>query len=227
MGFKNPIGQRLKVYKTEGHVIGVVKDFNHRDLYSAVDPVIFVLGKAEPNPMDVYVRYKKGESQRAVAYLEKVYKKFEPLFPLELRFLDKDLTMIYRKEILTGRLSVCFMVITIFISCMGLFGLTLFTIERRTKEIGVRKVLGASVSNLIFMLCKEFSRPVMFSLVIGFPVAYYLMEDFLNRYQFHTQLNIWIFLLTGACTIVVAALTMFYQSVKAALTNPAETLRIE
>jgi putative ABC transport system permease protein len=135
--------------------------------------------------------------------------------------------MIYKKEILAGHLSICFMVITIFISCLGLFGLTLFTTERRTKEIGVRKVLGASVPNLIYMLCKEFSRPVFFSLAIGFPVAYYLMKEFLHQYQFHTELNFWVFLFTGASVMTVAALTMIYQSVKAALTNPADTLRTE
>ncbi len=227
MGFENPIGQRMKIYKTEGKVIGVVNDFHHNDFYSTIDPLAFVLGKSGANQMAVFVRYRHGETVKAVEYLEQVYKKFEPTFPLEPEFIDHDLNIRYRREVVTGRLSICFMIIIIFISCLGLLGLTLFTTERRTKEIGVRKVLGASAQSLVLLLCKDFARPVMLSLILGLPIAWYLMEEFLSQYQFHTELRVWSFIITGACVFLLAAITVSYQSTKAAMANPAETLRTE
>lgn len=227
MGFENPIGQRLKIYKTEGKVIGVVNDFHHNDFYSTIDPLAFVLSKPDAKQMSVFVRFRHGEAMKAVEYLEMVYKKFEPIFPLETRFIDHDLNIRYRRELVTGRLSLCFMTVIIFISCLGLFGLTLFTTERRTKEIGVRKVLGASALSLVFLLCKEFARPVILSMILGLPIAWYLMVEFLSQYQFHTELSPWSFLITGGCVFLLAAITVSYQSTKAALTNPAETLRTE
>ena len=227
MGFENPIGQRLKIYKTEGKVIGVVNDFHHNDFYSTIDPLAFVLSRPDDKQMAVFVRFRHGETVKAVEYLESVYKKFELVFPLETVFIDHDLNIRYRREVMMGRLSLCFMTITIFISCLGLFGLTLFTTERRTKEIGVRKVLGASAQSLVLLLCKDFARPVILALVLGLPTAWYLMGEYLNQYQFHTELSALSFLITGACVFLLAALTVAYQSTKAALTNPAETLRME
>jgi putative ABC transport system permease protein len=227
MGFENPIGQRLKIYKTEGKVIGVVNDFHHNDFYSTIDPLVFVRSKPDAKQMTVFVQFRHGETVKAVEYLEKVYKAFEPTFPLEVRFIDRDLNIRYRRELMTGRLSLGFMTIIIFISCLGLFGLTLFTTERRTKEIGVRKVLGASARSLVLLLCKEFARPVMLSLIFGLPTAWYLMEEFLSQYQFHTELRLWSFVITGVGVLLLAGLTVSYQSTKAALTNPAETLRTE
>jgi putative ABC transport system permease protein len=227
MGFDNPIGKRLRVYTLEGSVIGVVKDFHNRDLYGSIDPLIFVKGNPEKEPMEVFVRYRNGKAAEASEYIHNVYKKFEPTFPLELAFLDRDVELMYRRDIVTGQLSLCFMVIIIFIACMGLFGLTLYTTERRTKEIGVRRVLGASTINLIMNLCKDFAKPILLSIVLGFPVAYYLMKEFLSQYEFHTELSGWAFLITGGSVLILSAFTVIYSSAKAALANPAETLRTE
>lgn len=227
MGFENPIGKRLKIYKTEGRVIGVVKDFHHNDFYSTIDPLAFVRSNRNDQQMSVFVRFRHGEAKKAVEYLEKVYKQFEPNFPLETQFIDHDLNIRYRREAMTGRLSLCFMIIAIFISCLGLFGLTLFTTERRTKEIGVRKVLGASEQSVVWLLCKEFARPVILSLILGLPLAWYVMVDFLSQYQFHTALSLWSFLITGASVFLLAFVTVSYQAIHAALKNPAETLRTE
>lgn len=227
MGFEDPIGQRLKIYKTEGRVIGVVNDFHHNDFYSTIDPLAFVLGQPGANPMPFFVRFRHGETVKAVDYIQQVYAKFEPVFPMEPVFIDHVLNIMYRRELMTGRLSLCFMTIIIFISCLGLFGLTLYTTERRTKEIGVRKVLGASAQSLVLLLCKDFARPVILSVILGLPIAWYLMGEYLSQYQFHTELNAVSFLVTGACVLLLAAITVSYQSTKAALTNPAETLRME
>jgi putative ABC transport system permease protein len=227
MGFDDPVGKRFRVYTSEGTVIGVVKDFHHRHFSGAIDPVIFVIGQPDANPMEVFIRFKAGEAARAVEHIQEAYAKFEPAFPLELSFLDQDLELMYRRDILMGQLSFCFMVIMVFISCLGLFGLTLYTTERRTKEIGVRKVLGASSLNVVLMLCKDFAKPIVLSVIIGFPFAWFLMDKFLSQYQFHTELSGLTFVITGVSVLAIAAITVGYSSVKAAHTNPAETLRTE
>jgi putative ABC transport system permease protein len=227
MGFANPIGQRLKVYQTEGRVIGVVDDFHHRDFQSSIAPVIFVLGKSDVKPMTVFVRYKSGETIEAVAYLEKVYKKYEPIFPIEISFLDTDLRGILRSALSIGRLSIYLTVIIIFISCLGLFGLTLSAIERRTKEIGVRKVVGASVLQVVVLLSKDFLKPVIISLVIASPISYFLVIQWLMKFSYHANFQWWWFLVVSALILVVTFFTVGFHSAKAASTNPIESLRSE
>jgi putative ABC transport system permease protein len=227
MGFDNPIGKRLKVYTSEGRVVGVVKDFHNRDFYGSIDPVIFVRGQSDKKPMEVFIRYKKGEAAAAAEYIQQVYKKFEPVFPLELNFLDRDFESMYHRDIMTGRLSLCFMAIIIIISCLGLFGLTLYTTERRTKEIGVRKVLGASTASLVLTLCKDFAKPIVLALMLGLPIAYFLMDEFLSQYEFHTEIDSIAFLTTGVSVLAMATVTVLYRSAKAAQTNPAQTLRMD
>ncbi len=227
MGFENPLGKRMKIYTMEGRVIGIVKDFHNRDLYGRIDPVAFVMAQPGKKPMQVFVRYRQGETVHAVEYIQRTYKKFEPAFPLELQFLDRDIEQMYHRDIVMAQLSLCFMVVIVFVSCLGLFGLTFYTTERRTKEIGVRKVLGASYMNLIVMLGKDFFKPIVTSIILGFPVAYYLIQEFLDQYEFHTKVSSLAFFITGTSILTLATLTVFYSSTKAALANPAETLRRE
>ena len=140
---------------------------------------------------------------------------------------DETFDRQYQNEILLGKLSSSFTTIAIFISCLGLFGLASFTTERRTKEIGVRKVMGATVHGIVLMLCKDFIRLVVLGIVIGFPIGYYVGEHFLSKYAFHAEINIWIFLLTAIGMILTTLLIVSYQSVKTALTNPVNVLRVE
>ncbi len=128
---------------------------------------------------------------------------------------------------MVGKLSTCFTVMAIFISCLGLFGLASFTTARRAKEIGVRKVLGASVGALVVMLCRDFTRLILFAIVLGCPLAYYLMLQFLKQYSFHTELTAWVFVWTAIIMLVIALLTVSYQSARAALGNPVDALRSE
>ncbi len=227
MGFADPIGQRLKIYKTEGRVIGVVNDFHHRDFQSSIAPVIFVLGKSEVKPMTVFVRSKGGETLKAVEYLEKVYKKFEPVFPLEISYLETDLRGALKSSLVIGRLSIYLTAIIIFISCIGLFGLTLSAIERRTKEIGVRKVLGANVLQVVVLLSKDFMKPVIISILITSPIGYYLINQWLMSFSYHANFQWWWFLVVGTLIIIMTFLTVGFHSAKAALTNPTESLRSE
>ena len=200
---------------------------HHRDFQSSIAPVIFVLGKSDVKPMAVFVRYKGGETVKAIEYLEKVYKKFEPVFPLEVSYLETDLRGTLKSALVIGRLSIYLTAIIIFISCIGLFGLTLSAIERRTKEIGVRKVLGASVLQVVGLLSKDFLKPVIISIAIASPIGYYLINQWLMSFSYHANFQWWWFLVVGTLIIVMTFLTVGFHSVKAALTNPTESLRSE
>ena len=227
MGFENPIGQRLKIDKTEGRVIGVVNDFHHRDFEAPIAPVIFVLGESGVKPMSVFVRYRNGETMDAMAYVEKVYKKFEPVFPLEISFLDADLQRFLKGALVIGRLSIYLTAIIIFISCLGLFGLTLSAIEKRTKEISVRKVLGASVAQVVVLLSQDFLKPVIISIVVASPIGYLLINQWLKGFAYHATVQWWWFLVAGILILMVTLVTVGFHSAKAALTNPTENLRGE
>ena len=225
MRLTHPIAQRLKAQGKQGQIIGVAKDFHSTSLHAAIEPVIFIL--SPENSWRIFVRYAPGKVEEAVNHIKTVYKKFEPNFPLEYDFLDVTFERQYRSEIMVGRLSTCFMVMAIFISCLGLFGLASFTTERRAKEIGVRKVLGASTGTLVIMLCRDFAVLILFSIVLGCPLAYYLMLQFLKQYTFHTELSVGVFVLTGFIMVGIALLTVSYQSARAALGNPVDALRSE
>jgi ABC-type antimicrobial peptide transport system permease subunit len=177
--------------------------------------------------MTVFVRYKSGETIKATAYLEKVYKQFEPVFPLEISFLDTDLQRFLQNALAIGRLSIYLTAIIIFISSIGLFGLTLSAIEKRTKEIGVRKVLGASVSQVVILLSKDFLKPVIISIIIASPMGYLLIHQWLEGFAYHATVQWWWFLVVGILILMLTLLTVGFHSAKAALTNPIESLRSE
>ena len=225
MKMKDPIGQRLKVWGKNGKIIGVVKDFHVGSLHQGIEPAIFIL---QPEVgWNVFVKYQPGKAEEAKKVVEAVQKKFESAFPFEPNFLDDAFDRQYKSEFMVGKLSAIFTGMTIFISCLGLFGLASYTTERRTKEIGVRKALGASVARLTLMLCRDFVVLVFFALVIGCPIAWYVMDLFLDQYKFHTDLSPAVFALTGAAILAIAILTVSYRSIQAALSNPVKALRSE
>ncbi len=224
MRFKNPLGEIVKIDR-KGEVIGVIKDFNGSGLNQPIQPVIISMRPKRSN--QIFIHYEAGKIREAMSQIQSVYKKLEPDFPMEYAFLDDTFDTQYKNEILIGKLSSCFMVIAVFISCLGLFGLSSFTAARRIKEIGIRKVLGATVSQLIALLCRDFVVLVMIALVIGFPIAWYLGDQFLSGYAFRTDLNISIFVITGISLLLIALLTVSYQSARAAMSNPVKNLRSE
>jgi ABC-type antimicrobial peptide transport system permease subunit len=225
MHMEHPIGQRLKVWDREGQIIGVVKDFHSSSLYNGIEPVIFMYLPKET--WAVFVRYQPGEAENAAKLLGVLHKKFEPNFPFEPEFLDDAFNRQYRSESMIGKLSTVFTVMAIFISCLGLFGLASYTTEQRTKEIGIRKVMGASVSRLAMMLCRDFVLLVLISLVAGLPFAYYVMQKFLSQYKFHTEMGGWMCVLTAVSILLIAIGTVAYQSLTASMRNPVTSLRIE
>ena len=233
MGFADPIGQRLKGEDKEGPIIGVIKDFNNLGVRNKIQPTVLTLKNGDASASNfgewatIFVRYQPGKSADAMKFIRDVQNKNHPGFPIQCDFLDEDFEYQFRTEIMASTLSTCFTVIAIVISCLGLFGLAIFSTERRTKEIGVRKVLGASVGGLVILLSKDFVRLVVYAILVGSPLAYYIMEEFLSEYPYHTQLNISMFVLPALVMLFISLSIVSYQAIKAALGNPVEALRSE
>ncbi len=229
LGLNNPIGQRITINDgyIEGEIIGVVKDFHHQDIHLPVNPLVFNLIK-QMYIRKLVLRYKRGQFDAAVNHIKSVYEKFQPGATFDFDVLDKN----YEEgqlntERLLQRLSVCFTIVAIVIACLGLFGLTLFNAQRRTKEIGIRKVLGASVQQIVMMLSKTFLKSILISFVIAFPIANYVMENFLEGYAFRISIPLTSFIIVGCAMIILVLLTVSYQSFQAAMVNPAESLKTE
>jgi len=226
IGYKNPIGKPLSIFQNKGRIIGVVKDFHFKSLHEPIEPLLinlnetirwgYALVKAEP-----------GKTKEAIHSLEKVYTQLEPNFPFTYSFSDEEYLRLYKSEEIVGRLSTAFAFLAIFISCLGLLGLAMFTAEQRTREIGIRKVLGASEINIFQLLSKEFLRLVMVSFIIASPIAWLLMNNWLQDYAYRTTISWWLFLLAGLLTLVIAMITVSLQAIKAAVANPVKSLRTE
>ena len=222
---EEPVGRQVTLWDQEGPIIGLVKDFHFRSLYTAINPVIIRF--APRNARNLFVRIEAGQTAQALAGLEAVYKQFNPGYPFAYRSLEEGYEQLYRSEIMLGTLAKIFAGIAVFISCLGLFGLAAFTAEQRTKEIGVRKVLGASVSNIVLLLSREYTRLVLIAFVAAAPLAYLAMHRWLNDFAYRIDIPWIFFLIAGLLAIVVAWLTVGYQSIKVARTDPVKTLRYE
>jgi ABC-type antimicrobial peptide transport system permease subunit len=229
LGFDDPIGQTITYTmfgEQEGKIIGVIKDFHNEDIHAPMDPVIFTFGP-EKYLNNLFVRYADGHLEEALNHIKTVFNKFQPGIPLPYSFLDSDFEDQFYQEKLLGNLSVWFTIIALIIAGLGLFGLTMFNAQRRTKEIGVRKVLGASITQVLILLFQDFFLPVMISFLLAFPLAYYLMEQFLEGYAFRIDIPVMTFILVGIATIGFVMLTVSYQSFQAAMKNPVESLKTD
>lgn len=225
MGLKDPVGARLDFWERPGKVIGVVKDFHMSSFDSPIEPTILRL---EPqNTWQVWVRTAPGRTQEALAGLEAVYKQFNPGYPFEYKFMDQEYEEMYRSVIVMGKLANIFAVIAIVISCLGLFGLASFTAERRTKEIGIRKVLGASATHLVMLLSMDFTKLVLLAFILASPVAWWLVKEYLGMFEYHVSISPLMFLGAAVAALAIAWLTVSYQSFKAASADPVKSLRSE
>ncbi|HEY4324257.1 MAG TPA: FtsX-like permease family protein, partial [Mucilaginibacter sp.] len=232
MGLKNPVGeavswkfqnQPVKHYK----IIGVVRDMVMESPYAPPIPTVFMIkGHVGTNLINIKINPKVSVSQ-ALPKIEAVFKKIVPSAPFEYKFADQEYASKFAAEESIGKLATLFAILAVFISCLGLFGLASFVAEQRIKEIGVRKVLGASVFNLWGLLSKDFVLLVTISLFIASPIAYYFMHGWLQKYQYRTEINWWIFAITALGAMAITLVTVSYQSVKAALTNPVKSLKTE
>jgi putative ABC transport system permease protein len=221
MGLGNPVGKRFN----QGTIIGVVKDFHFKSVRDKIEPLVMFIWQQQY--AKVYIRLAPGKAQQGVAVVEEAYAKFNPDKPFEYSFLDEDFDEQYRSEQRTGIIFNYFAFIAIFISCLGLFGLVMFATEQRTKEIGIRKVLGASLQNVILLISTDFIKLVLIANVIAIPLAWYSMSQWLDSFAYHVDLRWTTFLIASVSSVFIAWLTMSYQSLKAASANPVESLRSE
>ncbi|MGN8224694.1 ABC transporter permease [Gracilimonas sp. BCB1] len=224
MGLENPVGQVIQLWEEDTEIIGLVRDFHFQNLRYEVEPLFFRLtdfGWA------AYVRVESDNIRETLAQIETKYKEFNPTYPFAYEFMDEQYAALYRGEQRIGDLAKYFSIFAIIISCLGLFGLSAFTAEQRAKEIGVRKVLGASVQNLVLHLTKDFTKLVLIAIVIALPISWWMMDQWLSDFAYNPGLNWWIFAASGFLAVLIAWLTVSWQSIKAALVNPVQSLKSE
>ncbi|MFT5641776.1 MAG: putative ABC transport system permease protein [Cyclobacteriaceae bacterium] len=226
MGFtpEKAIGENIQLWEEyDLEIIGVIKDFHYQSIHSTVDPAMFRLDETE----HVAVRLEKGNQMSTMKAIKELYESFSPGFIFEYEFLDQSYQELYSSEKRVGTLSAYFAGFAILISCLGLFGLAAFTAERRLKEIGIRKVLGASTTQIVLMLSNDFTKLVLLSIVLALPISYYFMNQWLDNFAYKIDLSIWIFVSAAMLSLAIAWLTVGYQAIKAANVNPAKCLKDE
>jgi putative ABC transport system permease protein len=220
------LGKKLAMWGYKGEVIGVVRDFHFRPLTATIEPFLFRYWPRE-SCSGLFVKAKANQVQEAISTVEKIYKKYDAKSTPYYQFVDEGLQNQYGREQNTARIVLCFSVIAILVSCLGLFGLAAYTAEQRVKEIGIRKVLGASVSSIVRLLSQDFAKLVIIAILIASPVAWWSMDHWLQAFAYKINLEWWMFALSGVAAIGIALLTVSFQSVKAALVDPAKNLRSE
>lgn len=225
MNLEDPVGRTIKLWGQDMQIIGVVKDFHFQSLRDAVNPLFFRL-KPE-HTWNIILRIAKGRETETLARLNDFYKQYNPGFTFDYQFQDQEYAKQYESEQRVATLSEYFASIAILISCLGLFGLAAFTAERRLKEIGIRKALGSSPGNIVLLLSGDFTRMVLLSIIIGIPVSYFLLENWLNRFAFHIDLEPWYFIAAGLLSLFIAWITVATQAVRASRVNPVKCLRTE
>jgi putative ABC transport system permease protein len=227
MRLKNPIGQIIKGGERDFHVIGIVKDFILESPFEKKINPMMIIG-----PLDffqvIHIKLNPENTTAAnISKAEQIFKKYNPQYPFEYVFADESYAAKFREQQRTGRLAALFAGLTIFISCLGLFGLATYMAESRIKEIGVRKVLGASVATITTLLSKDFLKLVLIAFIIASPVAWYAMHTWLQSYTYRIGIEWWVFVSAGLLSILIAFATVSYQAIKAAISNPAKSLRTE
>jgi len=225
MGLDSPIGKRFTLYNFEGQIIGVMKNFHFKSLHVKIEPLVL---KIRPSwDRYVFVRVRSEDMSSNIKFIEKVHQRFNTDYPFEFTFLEDTIDRLYREERRISRVVQYFTCLALFISCIGLFGLAAFMAEQRTKEIGIRKVLGSSVSGIVLILSKAFAKWVLVANVLAWPTAYFLLNRWLQNFAYRTSLPWWIFFLSGWIALMVALVTVSYQSIRASLVNPVEALKYE
>jgi putative ABC transport system permease protein len=224
MNINNAVGKNLTFGDTKGRIIGVVKDFHFKSLQYAMEPLVLRLNKWGGVVM---VRTAPGSTEATIGALGKISQQLNPAYPFTYGFLDKDLDNLYRSEQQMGNIFNLFAGLAIFISCLGLYGLSAFMAEQRKKEIGVRKVLGATVTGVVALLSQDFLKLILIAIVLASPIAWYAMHRWLQDFAYQTNIDWWVFVLAGLLAASIALLTVSFQSIRAALMNPVKSLRSE
>jgi len=230
MGMKSPLNKEIQLGKKKGVIIGVTKDFHFSSFHNAIEPLIITI--PEKSKQDLFfptlaIRIKAGTQANSVASIEKTWKEQIPNVPLNYYFYDESLNAQYNSELRIETIFTYFSFLSILLACLGLFGLVSLSAEQRTKEIGIRKVLGASIPNIASILTKDFLILVLVSNLIAWPVAYYFMNKWLQDFAYRTELSWWIFILSGGIALIIALATVSSQAIKAASANPIDSLKYE
>jgi len=227
LGYQEPLNKNIYEYTRRFNIIGVVKDFNAGSLRSKIQPMVFMLGN---NRGAMAFRVEANKTPAIISQIEKLYHSADAKMagqPFQYNFMDDDFNRIYQSEQNTGRIFVSFAFFAILIACLGLFGLVTYAAEQRTKEIGIRKVLGASVNNIVAMLSNDFLKLIGIAAIISFPVAWYGMNKWLQDFAYRTSIGWWVFVAAGLLAVVITIVTVSFRAIKAALTNPVTSLRSE
>jgi putative ABC transport system permease protein len=224
MGLKNPIGKAVRVFDENRVIVGVAKDFNFESIYQAVKPALF---RSYPVGDEVLVKLRAGSEAAAIAAIKTAYTRFNPGMSFEYKYLDEEYRHLYASEIRVGVLARYFAGLAILISCLGLFGLAAFTAQKRKKEIGIRKVIGASTAGVAYLLSKEFLVLIGIAIAIAFPVAWLAMRQWLDGFAYRISIGYDVFLLTASAAIGITIVTISFQAIRAALANPVDALRSE
>ena len=225
MGLEDPIGQTIKPwFREKGTIIGVVKDYHVRSLQYEITPVVLCYGE---NQNYLCIRIKPGDLQESIAVIGETIHKVVPDDPYIYHFVDETIEQNYQLEQHASNLMTLSAILVILISALGLFSLAAFTIEKRTKEIGIRKVNGATSLAIMLLLNKEFLGLVVISVILATPLAWYILQKLLRSFEYKTDMSWWIFVVSGGLALLIALITVCYQSIRASIKNPVEVLRYE
>lgn len=221
-GIKDPIGKTFTLWQTKATIIGVVKDFHFSSLKNKIEPLVMYYNQTG---YMMYVKTTGKEASKAIAAVEKYWKQYNAGFPFQYRFLDESYDRMYKSDRITNKLFNVFALIAILISCLGLFGLATYTAQVKTREIGIRKVLGASVASVTGLLAKDFVKLVLIAIIIASPLAWMAMNKWLQNFEYRASINSWTFIIAGGISLLIALLTVSTQAIRAALVNPVKSLK--
>jgi putative ABC transport system permease protein len=230
MGLKEPVGKRLlnSLFPDNQYpILGVVEDFHFQSLRQKIQPMVFAPFTGDRVGRYLSVRIRPGNVRETLRYMEDTWQTFAGGQAFEYEFFDDHFERIYLTEKRTGRIFLVFSILAVTIACLGLFGLSAFIVERRTKEVGVRKVLGSSTGEVVFLLVKQFLKWVVIANLIAWPMAWFAMRKWLQGFAYQTRLTVWIFILSGILALGIALFTVGYQAIRAARANPVDSLRYE
>jgi ABC-type antimicrobial peptide transport system permease subunit len=223
---QNVIGSKLEMWNGKGEIIGLTDDFVNGNLHQGTEPLILMFTTS--NGFNYYIRtIENANVNQTLASIAAVTKKYSPEYPFEYSFLDSDYGKEYKTESVLGKLSFGFTLVAVIICCLGLFGLATFAAEQRIKEIGVRKVLGATVPDIVVLLAKDFAGLVVIAIILAIPIAYYFLNKWLQDFAYRIDISWWIFVVAGMSALMIALLTVSFQGIKAAIANPVKSLRTE
>ena len=228
----DPVGKELtsldaRELGTSFKIIGVIKDFNYESLHREVRPLVLHLSKVRQPANVLTLRISSANIKNTISFVGDSWKNFAGNEPMSYSFVDQTLARLYDSEEKTSVVATIFSALAIFIACLGLFGLAAFVTEQRTKEIGIRKVLGASVFEILALLSKEFTKWVVLANIIAWPIAFYVIKNWLDNFAYRTDINPWAFILSGAIALIIALLTVCFHATRVAIANPVNSLRHE